>query len=955
MIPVHPLPFTAVWTARWIWHGQPAITMESATRPVLDNPQDRVVLLRRIVDVNEVLESAPCRLWVDGRYVLVVNGREVARGPVRSDPRQAHYDVVDLASHLVTGRNVIAITARHFGRATSWWMPAPSSYTMGGGGVVFEAAIGDQLIVSDRTWRTAVGEAWTPVAVPGDVASLPLESFDARVHPHQWPDSDFDDREWRPAFEITPFHTGAHGFKSPPSEPFGALLGPVRVTFPDGEEHRASVVSRHLVPGGEFVIDPVRQVMSDQTALGLGSQSDSGTATSPGVSLVGYDLGRIAAGTVEMTVTGAPAGTIIDVAAAEQRHESGAIVPLGQHSGYRYICGGLETEVFETFDLIGTRFFQVSVRPSDNRLGLDPVIDLVIHDRHRLRPPGASFECSDPLLNEIYRVGLRTVDLCALDAYVDCPTREQRAWTGDSVVHQMVDLVTNPDWSMAIWHPQLATMSRTDGMLHMAVASDFAEDDRMFVPDWSLHWVRSVHNLFRYTGDRELIGNLLPIVERVLRWFESYRRPDGLLENVSGWVLLDWSSVYGSGCSSTLNALWARALEDLHEMATWLGNAGTAQWAQQRYDEVRLAFEIFWDESRGVYIDHIVKGVRQPQAAQHPGGAALAAGLIPVDRLDRVVARLTDRSRLIRHSWVMDSVTVDGGSTGFVYLTTGYPPPSWDADHLMVEAQPFFRYVVHDGLVRAGRADLIADLCRDWEVFLEAGESSWPECWTGGTRCHGWSSTPTRDLIVYTLGITPAEPGYGAVRIEPQLGDLEWAKATIPTPHGPIMVEAFADGRVYVDSPVPIVSRQKVIVKGGVMADFSSLVAPPPPPPYPSDVTPASPWLRFGAYLLEGLLQLVTLGIGWLIWAAIIVRKGQTPAKQLLRMRVVDASHHRPVGFARMFFMRGVVAGVVAGIALPLTLGILAFMPFWDRRNRNLWDKVSGTAVVVDPNNAWQL
>ena len=72
-------------------------------------------------------------------------------------------------------------------------------------------------------------------------------------------------------------------------------------------------------------------------------------------------------------------------------------------------------------------------------------------------------------------------------------------------------------------------------------------------------------------------------------------------------------------------------------------------------------------------------------------------------------------------------------------------------------------------------------------------------------------------------------------------------------------------------------------------------------------------------------------------------------------MRVVDATNHRPVGFARMFFMRGIVAGFVAGLALLFTLGILALMPFWDRRNRNVWDKVSGTAVVVDPNNAWQL
>jgi hypothetical protein len=250
--------------------------------------------------------------------------------------------------------------------------------------------------------------------------------------------------------------------------------------------------------------------------------------------------------------------------------------------------------------------------------------------------------------------------------------------------------------------------------------------------------------------------------------------------------------------------LWARALEDLADMADWLGNAGTAAWARSRRDAVRAAFDVFWDDERGVYVDHLVDGMQQPAAAQHGGAAALAAGLVPAERLERVVQRLTDRDRLLRHSWVMDTVTAEGGSTGFIHMVMGYPEPEWDAHGQMVEAEPFFRYVLHDGLARAGRADLVAELCRDWQVFVDAGETTWPECWKGGTRCHGWSSTPTRDLIVHTLGITPAEPGYASVRVAPQLGGLEWARATVPTPHGPITVEARSDGTVRIDSPVPV-------------------------------------------------------------------------------------------------------------------------------------------------------
>ena len=59
-------------------------------------------------------------------------------------------------------------------------------------------------------------------------------------------------------------------------------------------------------------------------------------------------------------------------------------------------------------------------------------------------------------------------------------------------------------------------------------------------------------------------------------------------------------------------------------------------------------------------------------------------------------------------------------------------------------------------------------------------------------------------MIFYTLGVTPAEPGYTTARIAPRLGRLAWARGSVPTPHGLISVEAGAES-VTIDSPVPII------------------------------------------------------------------------------------------------------------------------------------------------------
>ncbi|HEX4493469.1 MAG TPA: RDD family protein [Acidimicrobiia bacterium] len=122
---------------------------------------------------------------------------------------------------------------------------------------------------------------------------------------------------------------------------------------------------------------------------------------------------------------------------------------------------------------------------------------------------------------------------------------------------------------------------------------------------------------------------------------------------------------------------------------------------------------------------------------------------------------------------------------------------------------------------------------------------------------------------------------------------------------------------------------------------------------FPAGVQVANPWLRLGSCLLEAVLMALTLGVGWIIWAAMIASTGQTPAKSLLKLRVITADTIQPAGFARMVFMRGLIAGWIGYLVAVFTLGILFFMPFWDRRHQNLWDKVSNTYVVTDPHDAW--
>jgi uncharacterized RDD family membrane protein YckC len=116
----------------------------------------------------------------------------------------------------------------------------------------------------------------------------------------------------------------------------------------------------------------------------------------------------------------------------------------------------------------------------------------------------------------------------------------------------------------------------------------------------------------------------------------------------------------------------------------------------------------------------------------------------------------------------------------------------------------------------------------------------------------------------------------------------------------------------------------------------------------PIGVTLASPAKRFGGWIVDVLLVMVTLFVGYFVWSLISFTSGRTPGKQLLGMRYVHLDTGRAAGWGRTF-LREVIAKAIVGVLCSLTFGIAYFWLIWDRDNQELWDKVVGTVVVNDP------
>lgn len=796
------------WRGHWIWVPEEPIT-PGAAFPGGSRPQAREAhgLFRRVVSLATVPDRAPARITADSRYALWVNGREVFRGPVRSQPRRLHYDLFDLAPYLQPGENVLAVYVKYYGAANSYWQPAVPNMTLGKTGVlVFEADLGAAgWLVSDATWKARKSDAWEPLTLEHAdqpiSGGIPHEVFDARRMAPDWQTVAFDDSGWGQACLIPAMHIGGFARTQPPTDPYGALL-PRPIGKLEGEVRRPVRVQAEYLGGQVSAAgaDPVRRV---EATLGLPVRGGAGNSLplalavpADCVARVIVDMGRIVSGRVTFALE-APAGTVVDLSYVEHPI-TGPSRFLGQHAGTRYTARGVQ-DSREVFDSNGFRYAYLVVHGTSGPVTLT---DFAVREHLYPWQAGAHFSCSDAELNRIYAAGVRTVQLNSHDAFIDCPTREQRTWVGDAVVHQMVHLATNTDWRLAWHYLSLGDSPRADGILPMSVAGEIEVEGGHTIPDWALHWVHAVYNRYRFSGDREAVKALMPGIEKVLRWYTPYQTAAGVLKDVPEWNLVDWSSVHVEDTASLLSALWARGLREFAEMADWLDEKGSRRWADALYARVRAGFEVFWDERRGSYVDHLVDGRRRPEMSQLAGALAIASALAPQNRWGRIIDVITDPARLVVRSWTGNAG--DYSEEKMARQFQGIYETDWDAEREIVIAEPFMSYVVHDAVALAGKADRLPELYRRWSEFLTDGFDTLGECWGWGTRAHGWSATPTRDLIFYTLGVTPAEPGYTRARIAPRLGGLAWARGAVPTPHGLITVSVSADA-IDIDSPVPVI------------------------------------------------------------------------------------------------------------------------------------------------------
>ena len=218
-----------------------------------------------------------------------------------------------------------------------------------------------------------------------------------------------------------------------------------------------------------------------------------------------------------------------------------------------------------------------------------------------------------------------------------------------------------------------------------------------------------------------------------------------------------------------LTAMYYNALLQGEQLLRLCGKETQSSYWKQKAVQLKEAFHRnFWREERGLYCDGLPgnepsddiwlpDNLSKTFFSQHTNTLAELYGLAPKEY----------------HQALMTQVI---------------------SDDTLIQAQPYFMHFVLNALAEFGLFEKYGlEQIRRWRALLEECPGSLKEVWYGFDcdYSHAWSGTPTYQLPARVLGVRPTKPGMTQIKIDPWLGDLTWAKGSVPTPYG--MVKVFVE------------------------------------------------------------------------------------------------------------------------------------------------------------------
>jgi alpha-L-rhamnosidase len=718
-----------------------------------------------------------------GIYELHLNGQRVGDAwfaPGWSDYHQrAYYNTCDVTSLVKSGANALGAWLADgwysgyigFGLLTGIGTEGIGRYTYGKTPALMaqleiEFADGSrQTVVTDNTWKV---NGKGPIQAADFLMG---ESYDARRDTPGWSSAGFDDRQWQPAIRAED-------------------NGRVQATFRE---------FRNPAPGGKLKIEgrevdlgfkrPPKLEAFPGLPVRAIEEIKPVAITSPTNGVHIFNLGQNFAGVVRLQVKG-PAGTQIRLRYGEMLHPDGRLMTenlrKARATDFYVLRGDPNGEVYmPRFTFHGFQYVELTGYPGEP--ALEAITGIVLHSD---TPLASGFECSDPVVNRVFKNIIWTQRANFLDLPTDCPQRDERfGWTGDAQIY--VGAATyNADVAAFYtkWLRELMESQRPSGTFPGYAPYPF-QHGWDFGTAWCDAGVICPWTIWRAYGDTRIIERCWEPMKRFIAWRQSASK--GFLGVAHGNEWGDWLSVNEKTPLDYIDtAYFGYSTKLMAEMAAAIGKRKEAAEYRKLFTKIKAAFN-----QKYVKPDRVLSVDTQTAYA-----LALYMDLLPEN------LRLAAGARLAKK--IEDN---DGRmSTGFLGTRPLLPV-----------------------LSAAGQSDLAVRLLQSrkypsWGYEVEQGATTIWERWNSYTKDKGFGGAQNAEMNSFAhysfgavcewmfsqlAGIQTDGPGYQRIIIRPtppspasnpDQKPIDWVRAHYDSIHGRIVSDwKVEDGRFSLNVTIP--------------------------------------------------------------------------------------------------------------------------------------------------------
>ena len=395
-----------------------------------------------------------------------------------------------------------------------------------------------------------------------------------------------------------------------------------------------------------------------------------------------------------------------------------------------------------------------------------------------------TFECSDPLLNRAWEISLRTTLLCMQHYYEDGIKRDGMLWIGDYRVQYLCNAYGFGDAALARKSLFIAAASQCEDGSLLACACvggghqhphridcmpgiPFRFQVKWVLLNYCADLLCGLREYIAHSGDRAILSDLWPCVRRLVAYLAGTDLT--AIEPFCDYITDNCHPVTNQGFNSplALRFLLCRAMEDTAWLAELAADPAIREVAGSFRQ--RLADGLRGDarKTEDGLIAEPLPGVPAPASWHVQSLAALSGVFSPAESAALITRAAASRAIL----------PTCAGFANFYQLAALFEhAPATTALRILRDT---YRPVIDAGLTTTPEAlrEEYSHLKQPMEKTLLA------------SLCHGWSAGPCCFLPRHVLGVRPAAPGFAKVEVRPDLGDLAWARGSIPTPLGRIEVE----------------------------------------------------------------------------------------------------------------------------------------------------------------------